>query len=78
MTCRELVDFLMDYLENELPASETLEFEQHLRVCPACVSYLETYRLAVQLGRKLCEYDDAPVPDDVPEDLVQAILRSRS
>lgn len=77
MTCRELVDFLMDYLANELPESEAREFEEHLRACPSCLSYLESYRITVQLSKRLCEFDDEPVPKDVPEELVQAILRSR-
>jgi len=40
MTCRELVDFLMDYLNGELGGGERETFDEHLTICPACVDYI--------------------------------------
>jgi anti-sigma factor RsiW len=78
MTCREFVDFLMEYLEGGLEPQARTTFEDHMDDCPACVTYLDTYRETVQLGRQiLCDPPDSPVPDDVPEDLVAAILAAR-
>ncbi len=77
MTCRELVDFLMDYLEEELSAEERAVFEGHLGDCPTCVNYLDSYRETVRLGKALCEDPEGPVPDDVPEELVRGILAAR-
>lgn len=77
MTCRELVDFLLAYLEDELAAGARADFEAHLELCPPCVDYLETYKETVRLGRTLCGDPDGPVPDDVPEQLVKAILAAR-
>lgn len=76
MTCRELVEFLMAYLEGELPEAQREEFQRHLDACPPCVVYLETYKEAVDLGRAVCDAD-APPSDEVPEALVQAVLRAR-
>ncbi len=76
-TCRELVEFLMDYLEEELPQGQRDEFERHLQACPPCIAYLKTYKETVQLGKTVCREPDGPVPDDVPEQLVQAILAAR-
>ena len=76
MTCRELTDFIMDYLTGELPAEVRTAFEQHLAQCAACVSYLASYRSAVELGRRAFE-DDAEGFRDVPEELVKAILAAR-
>ncbi len=76
-TCRELVEFLLDYLEEELPQPQREEFERHLQACPPCIAYLETYKQTVQLGKTVCREPDGPVPDDVPEQLVQAILAAR-
>ena len=45
--------------------------------CPGCLNYLATYRETVRMGRCLCDEPDGPVPDDVPEDLVRAILAAR-
>ena len=75
MTCQEFVDFLMAYLDDELEADVRTVFEEHVRACPPCVAYLDTYRETVRLGRTLCEGDD--LPEDVPEQLVQSILASR-
>lgn len=77
MNCREFVDFLMAYLDGELPAAQAGAFQQHLGDCPPCVNYLESYRETVRLGREICADDDAPVPDDVPEQLITAILKAR-
>ncbi len=77
MNCREFVDFLMGYLDDELPRRQRSVFEQHMADCPSCVSYLETYRETVRLGREICADPDAPVPDAVPESLVRAILAAR-
>ena len=74
MTCKQLIDFIMSYLENQLPQEERSEFDRHLAVCPSCVNYMKTYETTVLLA-KACAGD--PVPDDVPESLVQAILAAR-
>jgi anti-sigma factor (TIGR02949 family) len=77
MTCREVIDFLMEYLSGELSASERAEFEQHLAECPDCSAYLKSYEETIKLGKAVFADLDAPVPQDVPEELVQAILASR-
>ena len=77
MTCREFAEFMADYLSGELSPETRVQFERHLNVCPNCVAYLSNYRDTVALGRQVFTDDDAAVPGDVPDDLVQAILTSR-
>lgn len=77
MTCREFIDFLLEYLSGELSANERAEFDLHLVECPDCVTYLRSYKETMQLGKAAFAAPEAPVPDDVPEELVQAILASR-
>ena len=77
MTCRELVDFLGAYLGGELSAEVRRRFDEHLATCPECSAYLETYRTTVRLARGAFRDPDAPVPADVPADLVKAILAAR-
>jgi len=77
LTCRAFADFLMAYLDEDLPAAQRAEFEAHIRACPPCVHYLRTYEETVKLGRCLCADDDAPPPSDAPEALIQAILAAR-
>lgn len=75
MTCRDVIEFLADYLSGELKPEERDLFLEHLDACPPCVAYLETYEQAITL----CKCTLKP-PDDlppVPEELIQAILASR-
>ena len=74
LTCQQLIDFIMSYLDNELPLEARAEFDRHMAVCPSCVDYLKTYEKTVLLAKSCA---DDPVPDDVPESLVQAILEAR-
>jgi len=76
MTCRELVEFLADYMAGELPAKVRRVFEAHLAECPECATYLRGYADAIRLARACAETDDA-VPAEVPERLVRAILAAR-
>jgi anti-sigma factor RsiW len=77
VTCREFAEFMAEYLSGELVPETTAQFERHLTVCPNCVAYLSNYRQTVSLGRQAFADDDAVLPDEVPDDLVNAILASR-
>ena len=77
MTCRELADFIADYLSGTLPAETRAQFERHMGVCTNCVTYLDGYKTTVEIGRRAFADPDAPVPDTVPEELVKAILAAR-
>jgi anti-sigma factor RsiW len=73
MTCRELVEFLTDYLDGLLSEPDRVCFEQHLGECPDCVAYLATYRETIRLAKVACADADT-IPPDVPEDLIRAVL----
>lgn len=77
MTCKELIDFLMDYIDGELPGGETRAFDEHLGVCTHCNDYLDSYRETVRLGKMICKGNAGELPADIPEDLVAAILEAR-
>jgi anti-sigma factor RsiW len=74
MTCRELADFVMSYLDGELDATQRRRFEDHLAECAECVRFLREYRATVHAGQSA--YADE-LPADVPDDLVKAILDAR-
>lgn len=74
MTCREFLDFLWAYLSSEVTDAQRAEFEYHLSGCPSCVAYMKSYQKTVELGKAAFEGTDEPLPDDVPDELVEAIL----
>jgi anti-sigma factor RsiW len=65
------------YLAGELLAAEQEAFDRHLSVCRNCARYLDQYRHTIDVTRRSFADDDAPVPAEVPDDLVDAILRAR-
>ena len=78
MTCREFADFMADYLSGDLPTAVTSAFDHHLTLCVNCRRYLTSYQETVALGKRAFDDESAPLPADVPEQLVQAILAARS
>lgn len=77
ITCREIVDFLMAYLDGELDQDQRTRFDAHLALCAACVTYMKAYVETVRLGKVACSPLYDPVPEDVPDELVRAILAAR-
>jgi anti-sigma factor RsiW len=77
VNCRTFIEFLMEYLNGELPPAQRAEFEAHLAECPWCVAYLQTYQEAIRLGKAVLA-DEEAVPEAVPEELIQAILAARA
>ena len=77
ITCRQFEDFVLAYLEGELADRQRYVFELHLKICPECRDYLAAYQRTIEISKRAFEEPDQPVPDDVPEDLVKAILAAR-
>jgi anti-sigma factor RsiW len=75
MSCHELAELLIDFVAGELPTPQRERVETHLNACPPCVTYLETYRLTIQLTRKLpC----VPLPPQLVVKLRQVLEEFRS
>lgn len=77
MTCKQLADFLDDYIGGVLPPEYRARVDEHLAVCPDCRHYLDSYRRAVALGKAAFAVPDSPVPDSVPDQLLAAIKAAR-
>jgi anti-sigma factor RsiW len=77
VTCREFADYMMDYLSGELSLESRAQFERHLSLCANCRKYLTSYEETVKLEKRAFEDDDAALPADVPDQLVEAILAAR-
>lgn len=49
LTCQEFVELVTDYLEGALTQDVRRRFEEHLAVCPGCVTYLDQIRETASL-----------------------------
>lgn len=76
MTCRELAEFLSDYIDGALQGEALAVFERHLAVCPECRVYLKSFESTVAIGRVAFDEscNECPQP---PAELVEAILAGR-
>ena len=77
ITCGEFEAFIMDYLDGSLPTIKRAVFKMHLFLCMDCQRYLAAYERSIALGKAAFDDPNDPVPADVPEDLVQAILAAK-
>lgn len=81
LTCREIADFLLGYLERDLDDQVLAEFDSHMQRCPPCEHYLEGYRETIELvrrcGKAECDAEAKAKFQRPPEDLIQAILKAK-
>jgi len=75
LTCRQVEEFLMDYLENRLGLWMTLQFRVHLFMCTTCSRYLQEYKNTIALEKMVFENPDEEAVGNVPDDILQAILK---
>jgi anti-sigma factor RsiW len=71
ITCRECTELLLEFLTGELDAEHRERIREHLTRCPPCITYIETYKITVQLTRQLAPGE---LPPDVAERL-KAVLK---
>ena len=68
MACKELVELVTEYLEGTLPAGDRRRFEDHLKDCDPCVTYLDQMRQTI---RSLGRLTEASLPEDAKQDLLR-------
>jgi anti-sigma factor RsiW len=51
-TCRDATGLILEFLSGELNPKTNSEFEQHLKVCPDCVAFLNTYKKTLELTKR--------------------------
>ncbi|MCX7419918.1 MAG: zf-HC2 domain-containing protein [Planctomycetia bacterium] len=77
MTCQQLIEFLTEYIEGQLPLSQRAAFELHLALCGQCRAYLHNFRTTIEAAQNAFDDPTVATPASIPEELVQAILRAR-
>ena len=77
ITCGELDVVIVDYLDGGLSEKQRFVFRLHLLFCRECRDYIVGYRRAIEMGKAAFTHPDDSVPEDVPEDLVRAVLAAQ-
>jgi anti-sigma factor RsiW len=77
VSCREFIELIDTYLAGEAAPDRLVLCERHLAACPSCVAYLDSYRKTIALGRSAFQDPEGPLPAEVPEELVQALMALR-
>lgn len=72
--CEEIKDFLMDYLDDKLPKTDSFVFRLHLLLCSRCRLYMSRYNTSVKIAQNIL---DDPPPDELVN-LTNEFLRKRA
>lgn len=71
LTCKGVIDLLLEYMEGTLTPEVATELEQHVAECPACVAYLNTYRKTQELTGQVTR---VPMPEEMKARLREFLL----
>jgi predicted anti-sigma-YlaC factor YlaD len=71
MNCREVLEALSDYLDDDAAASVRADLEAHLNECRSCTVILETSKRTLKIVTDVGSFD---IPEDVTERLLQKTL----
>jgi hypothetical protein len=66
-TCKEITDLIFGYVNGRLAPRVKRDFQRHLRICPDCVNFLNTYKKTVATSRSLR-------PEEMPANVRDNIL----
>lgn len=54
VSCEELVQVLIDYVDGNLPAGDRARLDEHFGDCPNCLAMMKTYRKTIDTARGVC------------------------
>lgn len=74
LQCRDIVELLAEYLDEQLDSATAAALEAHLSGCEECTAFTNTYRKTVQALRQLKEED---LPSQL-RDRLRAFLKRRT
>jgi anti-sigma factor RsiW len=72
LTCKQFLDELSEYLDENLPAEDRNKLEKHIAECPNCWVISNTTRRTIQIYRGM---EPVPIPGDVQDRLMAALER---
>jgi hypothetical protein len=60
-TCKQMTALVFDYLNDKLTRNVRRDFQQHLRICPDCVNFLNTYKKTISVTRSIRPEEIPPI-----------------
>jgi Putative zinc-finger len=69
LACKDVVELVTAYFEDDLGPSERERFEEHLVFCDGCSNYLEQMRVTIEVTGRL---DVGELPPELEEQLLDA------
>jgi hypothetical protein len=69
LTCQEFVELVTADLDDAMDAETKERFEDHLLLCPGCVTYVDQFRTTIE---QLGEIDPPTFPADADAKLMDA------
>ena len=69
ITCKQVTQLIMDYINSQLDSEQTRIFEEHLRDCKDCLAFLNTYKKTVEGVRSM-------KPEDIPQKIIERVRNS--
>lgn len=73
MKCKEILDILSDYVDGELADEQCHRIQEHLKGCPGCLEFVETFRRSLEIAHDL---DEKHPSEDVCLSVLQAFRKS--
>jgi predicted anti-sigma-YlaC factor YlaD len=73
ITCKDCVDLLTDYFEEQMSPEAKQKLDQHLADCPPCINFFKTYRACTELAKRLRD-QQVQIPLEV-ENRLKSFLR---
>jgi Putative zinc-finger len=66
-TCKEITALVFGYVNDTLSPAVKRDFQRHLRICPDCVNFLNTYKKTADVTRSIS-------PEEIPPRIRENIL----
>ncbi len=62
ISCKDVVDLIMDYIENSLEPEAVKDFDKHIDGCECCHGFINTYKRTISLTNQISREE---IPDEL-------------